>query len=201
MFIHYRQTKYPYLLCWIFGVCAFGLAALAASINVLVGWSPAVLKIWYMGGALIGGFPLAQGAVYLLARRRVADISTITMLVIMAIGAMAIVQTPVDVPENIHERLTGRVFTWEWVRFFPLITNSYSFLILIIGGIYSAYKHRSSINDDTPYLANATIALGSLMPGIGGTFMRMGFVNALFVVDFLALIVIYYGFRILKKSN
>lgn len=201
MYLHYRQSRFPFLLCWILGVCAFGLAGLAASINILAGWSPATLKLWYLAGALIGGFPLAQGTVYLLMSRRFADISTVVMLVFIAIAAMAIVQTPVNAPADFDTSLTGKLFAWEWVRFFPLITNSYSFLVLVTGGAYSAYKHRSSIDDDTPYLANATIALGALMPGIGGTLMRMGFVYALFVVDFLGLIVIYYGFRILKKSN
>src|SRR5687768_12891781 len=91
MFNHYREQKLTYLLCWTLGVCSFGLAALAASINVLAGWSPANLKFWYIVGALVGGFPLAQGTLYFLTSRKVADISTIIFLVVIATAAVAVV--------------------------------------------------------------------------------------------------------------
>jgi hypothetical protein len=45
------------------------------------------------------------------------------------------------------------------------------------------------------------IALGGILPGIGGTLMRMGYVNALFVMELLALVVIYSGYRIIKEST
>jgi hypothetical protein len=201
MFNHYLQQKTHYVLCWAFGVLAFGLAALAASINALFGWSAANVKFWYFAGALVGGFPLAQGTLYLLTKRKIADVLAGIFLLVIAVGAVCVALTPLTIPSDFDHQLTGKVFSWRWVRYFPLVTNSYSFFVLVIGGIYSFYLHRTSVGNDSPYLANATIALGSLMPGFGGILMRMGFVNALFVVDFLAMIVIYSGFLILKQNE
>ncbi len=196
---HYRERKSAALLCWIIGVCTFGLAALAASINVLLGWYTANLKFWYIVGALSGGFPLAQGTVYFLMSRKFADISTIIFLMVIAVGAVAVAVTPVSIPPDFDYELTGKVFTWKWVRYFSPIVNSYSFLVLIGGGIYSAKKYYQDYLEEE-HLGNANIALGSMLPGIGGILMRMGHINALFVMDFVALIVIYYGYRIIKKS-
>ena len=90
MFLHYRERKLPYLLCWTLGVSSFGLAGLAASINVLAGWSPANLEAWYIAGALVGGFLLAQGSLYILARHenksKVVAIFMIQLIMIGIIG-------------------------------------------------------------------------------------------------------------------
>jgi hypothetical protein len=200
IFVHYRERKLTYLLCWTLGVCSFGLAALAASINVLAGWSPANLKFWYIAGALVGGFPLAQGTLYFLASRKVANISTIVCMVIIAVAAVAVALTPISIPPDFDHELTGKVFTWKWVRGFSPIVNTYSFLVLLGGGIYSAYRYYSRLDRDELHLSNANIALGGILPGIGGILIRMGYANALFVLDFLALAVIYSGYRILKDT-
>lgn len=200
MFAHYREQKSPYLLCWTLGVACFGLAALAASINVLAGWSPANLKFWYIVGALVGGFPLAQGTLYFLAPRNVAHILTIVFSLVIVVAAIAVILTPINVPPDFDHELTGSVFAWKWVRSFSPILNTYSLIVLLSGGIYSAYKYYPRMDADDLHRANANIALGALLPGFGGILMRMGVVNALFVLDFLALVMIYFGYRTLKQS-
>jgi hypothetical protein len=200
MFVHYRLRKSSHLLCWIIGVCTFGLAAAAASINVLIGWFPANLKFWYIIGALLGGFPLAQGTAYFLMGRRFADISTILFTTVILVAAVAVAMSPVSIPPDFDYELSGKVFTWKWVRYFSPIVNTYAFLILLGGGIYAAYRYYAPLFKESAYLGQANIALGALLPGIGGTLMRMGYVNALFVMEFLALIVIYSGYRIWKRS-
>ena len=200
IFQHYRERRQAFLLCWTLGVCSFGLAALAASINVLAGWSPANLKFWYIVGALVGGFPLAQGTLYFLARRKVANTLTIVFALIITVAAIAVVLAPISLPPDFDHELTGKVFAWKWVRSFSPIVNTYTLVVLLGGGIYSAYRYYSHLERDDLHLANATIALGSLFPGIGGVLMRMGFANALFVLDFLALAMIYYGYRNIKEE-
>jgi len=39
------------------------------------------------------------------------------------------------------------------------------------------------------------------LPGIGGTFTRMGYVNVLFVTELTGLILIYIGYRIIKMDK
>jgi hypothetical protein len=86
IFLHYQKRKTKYLLWWTIGVLTFGLGTFAESINVLFGWSVVNLKYWYIVGALLGGFPLAQGSVYLLMNKKFADVTAwlIMLLIIVA---------------------------------------------------------------------------------------------------------------------
>jgi hypothetical protein len=51
------------------------------------------------------------------------------------------------------------------------------------------------------YKGNILIAIGGLLPGIGGTFTRMGYVNVLFITELMGLILIYVGYRIIKEGK
>ena len=62
---HYLSKRSPYLLWWTLGVLTFGLGTLTESINAIFGWSEWNTKIWYIVGAVLGGYPLAQGTIYL----------------------------------------------------------------------------------------------------------------------------------------
>jgi len=74
---HYLTKGSPYLLWWTLGVLTFGLGTLTESINAIFGWSEWNTKVWYIVGALLGGYPLAQGTIYLLMNKRFADISAV----------------------------------------------------------------------------------------------------------------------------
>ena len=77
---HYLAKRSPYLLWWTLGVLTFGLGTLTESINAIFGWSEWNTKVWYIVGALLGGYPLAQGTIYLLMNKRFADISAAGVL-------------------------------------------------------------------------------------------------------------------------
>jgi hypothetical protein len=198
---HYLAKRKSYLLWWTIGVMTFGLGTLAESINVLYGWSEANLKYWYIIGALLGGFPLAQGSVYLLMNRKFADVTSVIFVSLIIAGAVAVTITPVTIPENYNYKLTGAVFTWKWVRLFSPFINIYAFIFLVGGAIYSALKYYKMKQREAPFKGNILIAIGGLLPGIGGTFTRMGYVNVLFVTELIGLIMIYIGYRIIKTGK
>jgi hypothetical protein len=56
-------------------VLTFGAGTLTESINAIFGWTEWNTKVWYIVGALLGGYPPAQGTIYLLMKKRFADIS------------------------------------------------------------------------------------------------------------------------------
>jgi hypothetical protein len=45
-------------------------------------------------------------------------------------------------------------------------------------------------------MGNVAIALGGLLPGIGGTFTRFGYVEVLYVTELAGLLLIYLGYRL-----
>jgi len=201
IFIHYRKRKTKYLLWWTIGVLTFGLGTLAESINVLLGWSILNLKYWYIVGALLGGFPLAQGSVYLLMGRRFADITAILISLLIIVASLFVILTPISIPDGFNHKLTGAVFTWKWVRYFSPFINTYSFIFLFGGAVYSSFKYYRQRDKEARFKGNILISVGSLLPGIGGTFTRLGYVNVLFVTELTGLLLIYIGYRIIKSGN
>ena len=201
IFVHYRERNTKYLLWWTIGVLTFGLGTLSESINVLFGWNPVNVRYWYIVGALLGGFPLAQGSVYLLMNRKFADITTYFFVTLILVGSVAVILTPISIPEGFEYKLTGAVFEWNWVRYFSPLINLYAFIFLVGGAIYSAVKYYRMADKEARFKGNVFIAIGGLLPGIGGTMTRMGHVNVLFVTELIGLIMIFIGYRIIRLDK
>jgi hypothetical protein len=198
---HYRERKKPYLLWWTLGVITFGLGTFAESIHALFGWNAVNLRYWYIVGALLGGFPLAQGSVYLLMKKGFAHITTAIFVTLILVASVCVVLTPISLPAEFDGRLTGSVFTWQWVRMFSPFINLYAFIFLVGGAIYSAIRYYKLGQKEAPFKGNIFIAIGGLLPGIGGTFTRYGYVEALFITELIGLLCIYWGYRIIKMDR
>ena len=198
---HYQQRKTQYLLWWLIGVITFGMGTLSESVNILFGWSQLNVRVWYIVGALLGGFPLAQGSVYLLMNRKFANVTTVLMGAIILVAAICVILTPITVGPDFDQKLTGRVFDWQWVRLFSPFINIYAFIFLVGGALYSAFKYYARGDRQARFQGNILIAIGGLLPGIGGSFTRFGFVNALFVTELLGLVTIYAGYRIIRANK
>lgn len=199
---HYLQKRQAtYLLWWTIGVLTFGLGTLAESVHALFGWNEVNVRFWYVVGALLGGFPLAQGTVYLLAPRKWADVSAVVFSILIAVGAVCVFLTPISLPEGFDYRLTGKVFSWTWVRAFSPFINIYSFIFLVGGAVYSARQYARLGRTHSRFLGNVFIAIGGLLPGIGGSATRFGAVEVLFVTELIGLICMYIGYRIMRTDG
>jgi hypothetical protein len=198
---HYRERGKTYLFWWSVGVLTFGLGTLAESINVLVGWSEINLKYWYIVGALLGGFPLAQGSVYLLMKRQFAHVTTILFTALIVTASVAVILSPVETGPEFNGRLSGSNLSWEWVRYFSPFINIYAFIFLVGGAIYSAYKYYQQGIKEAPFKGNIFIAIGGLLPGIGGSFTRAGYVEVLYITEFIGLVLIYIGYKVIKDGK
>jgi hypothetical protein len=72
---------------------------------------------------------------------------------------------------------------------------------LVGGAVYSAVYYFKKSDRQAQFKGNIFIAIGGLLPGIGGTFTRMGYVEVLFVTELMGLLLIYFGYRIIKKNK
>jgi hypothetical protein len=198
---HYLARRSPYLLWWTLGVATFGAGTLTESINAVYGWSEWNTKIWYVVGALLGGYPLAQGTIHLLMKKRFADISAVVCSTAIVIAALCVFASPIAIPEGFDYRLTGRVFEWQWVRAFSPLLNLYAFVFLFGGAVYSAIQYFAVEHGRTRFLGNILIAIGALLPGIGGTFTRFGYVEILYITEFIGLAFIYFGYYMMRKDR
>ena len=191
-----------HLLWWGLGVMAYGIGTALESSVTLFGNTVWLTKAWYIAGALFGGYPLAQGSAYLLARRKTADRLTWITLPFITLVALLVVLSPV-VPEALEPyRPTGAILAWVWVRAMTPFINLYAVFFLVGGAIYSAWKYAKSREAGHRQRAfgNAFIAVGGILPGIGGTMAKTGVIEALYMGEFAGLILIWIGFVINVKA-
>lgn len=138
---HYQQRKGRHLLWWTIGVLTFILGTASESYNSLFGFNEFNLRFWYIIGALLGGFPLAQGTVYLLMKPRFAFYTSLIFIIYISVAAILVWLSPVTLPDGFDGRLTGSVLEWSWVRLFSPFINIYAFLFLVGGACVSAYRY------------------------------------------------------------
>ena len=173
----------PHLMWWAAGVYIYGLGTLAESLVTVFGWSPMVFRLWYVTGALLGGVPLAQGSVYFHFTRRTANRMSAVVVPYLVLAAVAVCLTPLDASLAEPHRLSGRVMVWHWVRLLSPWISLYAVIFLVGGAIVSAIRYRRQQAPSNFVTGNALIALGAILPGIGGSFTRMGYVEVLYVVN------------------
>lgn len=190
-----RKPGARYLLWWMMGVALYGVGTLTEATTTVFGWSEPVFRSWYVAGALLGAAPLAQGTVYLLLPRRIADRLAVAMVTYIAIASAFVVATPI-IPEMVEShRLDGGVMSWQWVRLFSPLVNLYAVVFLIGGAIYSAVKYRRQGGSGARVRGNWLIAIGAILPGVGGSFARAGVVEILYVTELVGLLLIWAGYR------
>ena len=197
VFRRYRQhPDRLHLLWWAGGIFIYGVGTATEALTTLLGWREPVFRAWYISGALLGGAPLAQGTVYLLLRRRTAHILTAILVTFIAMAATAVLVAPIDFTLVEPHRLSGRVFEWRWVRLFSPFINLYAVIFLIGGAILSAVRYRRQPGTRHRALANLYIAIGAILPGIGGTATRMGYTEVLYATELAGLLLIWVGYRL-----
>jgi len=193
-----RYRAHPerlHLLWWGIGIATYGVGTFTEATTTLIGWNEPTFRAWYISGALLGGAPLAQGTVYLLLGRRTAHVLTTVLIAYVVIASVFVVLSPIDYSQVEAHRLTGRVLGWQWVRAFSPVVNIYAVIFLIGGAILSALRYSADPATRHRVYANMLIAMGAILPGIGGTATRMGYVEVLYVTELVGLVLTWAGYR------
>jgi hypothetical protein len=203
LFKRWRQKpSATYLAWWTLGVFMYGVGTVTESLTTLFGWHEWIFRAWYISGALLGGAPLAQGTVYLLLSKKVADRLTVVLATFAIIAAVFVLLTPINMELVEPHRLSGSVMVWRWVRLFSPFINLYAFIFLVGGAIWSAWQYwrRTSVLGSR-VIGNVFIAIGALLPGIGGSFTRMGHVEVLYATEVVGIIFIWLGYQIMVSDS
>lgn len=196
LFRRYRERGKAHLLWWGIGMVTYAAGTITESLTTLIGWHEPVFRAWYITGALLGGAPLAQGTVYLLLSKKVADRLTALLVTAVVLGGICVWLSPINYELVEAHRLSGKVLAWHQVRYLSPFINLYALFFLVGGAIVSAIRYAKRRETHHRMLANIAIAAGGLLPGIGGTFTRFGHVEVLYVTEFLGLCLIAVGYRL-----
>lgn len=192
----YLQKGGAHLFWWSVGVFTYGLGTFFESYITLFGNTPALNKLWYVAGAILGGYPLAQGSVYLHIKRRIANVLTAITLPVIVGASVLVLLSPVNSDLLELHRPSGSSLGWQWVRVLTPFINTYSAIFLIGSAIWSAVRFTRIENGKYRAIGNVLIAIGAILPGVGGGMAKAGIVEALYVGEFIGIILIYAGYRV-----
>ena len=185
-----------HLLWWGIGAVIYGAGTALESVATVAVNSAALTKAWYVTGAVLGGYPLAQGSVFLLASPTTARrLTQVTLPVAAIIGAL-VIASPIDAALLDPHRPSGAALEWTWVRGLTPILNLYAVAFLTGGAALSAWRYARtrSAGSGVRAAANTAIAVGSLLPAIGGAIAKSGTIEALYVGELIGLALIAAGF-------
>jgi hypothetical protein len=149
----------------------------------------------------LGGAPLAQGSVYLLLKKRWANILSFMLIFAVLISSVFVLLSPINYALVEPTRMSGKVFVWQWVRYFSPFINLYAVVFLVGGAFVSAYKYFKKTGTGVRFWGNLLIAVGAILPGIGGSFTRLGYVEVLYVTEFMGLFIILIAYYMMKNEK
>jgi len=195
-----RRRWAPHLTWWAIGVFTYGVGTALESTITLFGNTAELTKAWYIAGALLGGYPLGTGSAYLLLKRNVAHILTALTMVVIVFGTVVVILSPIRMEALEIHRPSGDVLGWAWVRLLTPFINGYAALFLVGGALWSSIRFATTGKNPKRALGTALIAVGGILPGIGGGYAKAGFVEALYVGEFVGLILIWIGYEICLRA-
>jgi hypothetical protein len=200
LYRRWAVRRSPHLWWWAIGITTYGLGTALESAITLGGNSVLLTKTWYIAGALLGGYPLAQGSLYLSWPRPFANRLTAVSVSFVLVASVLVVLSPVNLSLLEPHRPSGAILEWRWVRLLTPFINVYAVFFLIGGAMLSAWRHHKYKGHSYRAAGNALIALGAILPGIGGTMAKAGMVEALYVGECVGLMIIWAGDRVCSRQ-
>ncbi len=199
IFKRYFSKKSPHLLLWGIGMLFFGIGGFCGGYFGAFGWNPLIFRMWYLFGAILVAAWLGQGTVYLLAKRRTANILMVILGIASAYAAIRIFGAELDpslltTSVQTGTELSGDAIITPGIRTLTPFFNIYGTVALVGGALYSAwifYRKRVLLHR---VIGNILIAVGALVAAFGGSFSRFGIPSALYVGNLLGATLIFLGF-------
>jgi len=199
VFRRYLQRRGPHLLIWSIGLLGYGLGTLSEVILGLT-FSAAVVKLWYLAGAMISAAWLGQGTFHLLVRRRgLAWTVTGVLAAVSLLATVLIALEPVQggtyqVSQPISSQYQAVLARSGLVIALTIILNIYGSITMVGGALYSAFIFWRKHILFQRMIGNILIAAGALAPAIGGSFVRAGLPDFLYLTELVGAILMYIGF-------
>ena len=195
----YFARRQPFQLLWTIGLFMYGISAFTEFYTETYGLHLIMFRLWYLFGAICVAAFLGQGTVYLLAKRRTAHILTAILVAISVYSAIRLFTTNIDL--GMATRLTDKIIVPTDVGVLTGLMNVYGTVTLVGGAIYSAWLFwRKRI---LPYRvqSNVLIAIGALLPAIGGSLLRLGTARGtpFYVLELSGAVIIFIGFLRTKE--
>jgi hypothetical protein len=207
VFKRYKAKHGKHLLFWGVGLILYGIGTLTEVILFFT-YNELALKLWYLCGAMLTAAWLGQGTINLLVRRRgVAELLNYILIVVSLLTFFLVILAPVTPAAATYNTAQPASAQYKDILtrsgiiiMLTILLNTYGTFTLVGGAIYSAYifwRKRVLFNR---MVGNILIAVGAILPALGGTFLKIGLPDFLYLSEFLGVILMYIGFLQATKT-
>ena len=200
VFNRYRARGGAHLLVWGIGLVFYGLGT-AMEVALGFTFNPLALKLWYLSGAMLTAAWLGQGTVNLLWRRHhFAQITNILLTLISLAALGLILAAPIHSAASFHPSIPVStqykdILSRDGLTVgMTILLNTYGTFTLIGGALYSAFLFWRKKVLFNRMVGNILIAGGAMLPALGGSFLKAGFPDWLYLSEFSGVILMYAGF-------
>jgi len=195
----YVERRGTHLLLWGIGTIFYGIGGFCEFYNGAFGWNPLIFRLWYLFGALLVAAWLGQGTVYLLAKQKWSNLLMVLLVIGSFYGLFKVFTAQLDPTlmtggGHTGSELSGHAIVSPGVRILTPFFNLYGTLTLVGGAAYSAWifwRKRILLHRT---IGNILIAVGATLPAFGGFFSRLHIPGALYLGEFLGIILLFIGF-------
>ena len=182
----------PYQLIWAIGLFMYFISTGAEFLTETWGLNETIYRLWYLCGAILVAAYLGMGTLYLLVRKRVAHTIMAILLVASFYAAFRVFTASIDL--STIDYLSGSAMP-QVIRLMTPFFNTFGTVALVGGALYSAWAYWRRRFMPHRVLSNTLIAVGAILPALGGTLMRIGgSLLPFYLLELLGVIIIFIGF-------
>ena len=196
---YFQRHRRPHLLLWGIGLALYAIGTFAEA-YLAVSWSPLMLRLWYLSGAMLTAAWLGQGTVYLLIRKPgVAHALTALLVVVSVVAIGGIFTAPLDASAfrldvPISSQYKAILTRSGLIVLLTILLNIYGTVGLMGGALWSAYLFWRKQVLPNRVLGNVFIAVGAFFPASAGTLIKLGFADWLYLSELLGAALMFLGF-------
>ena len=190
----------PDKIAWAIAFALFAIAAAAEAIGSLTEWTPLLVRIYYLTGAVLVVGYLALGELYLLARDRIARFAPGVALGVTAFAATLVMGAPIDETLLAHDG-------WEALErnatltITTILLNAGGTLVITGGLIYSAWNFKRKGIMRNRMIGCLLIAIGTIVVAMGGTATRLGAREFLYIMMTIGVAIIFAGYLATRQPD
>ena len=195
----YFARRKPYQFLWTIGLFMYSVSTFTEFWWNVYGHVDIMYRLWYLIGAILVAAYLGQGTLYLLMRRRNAHIVMAVLGIATVYTAVRVFTVTIDISGL--TKLTGVGIMPTDVRaIITPIFNTFGTLALAGGAVYSAFIFWRKRILPHRVVANILIAVGALLPAVGGIHLSTGGnLSLFFTLELIGVIVMFIGFLRTKE--
>ena len=192
VFDQFLARRKAYQLIWAIGLFMYFISTGTEFWTEAWGLNETIYRLWYLVGAVFVAAYLGMGTLYLMMSRKLAHAIMGILLVVSVYTAFRIFTISIDL--SMLDRLSGSILPDD-IRGMSRYLSYGGTVALVGGAIYSSWifwqqkilRHRM--------LSNILIAVGVMLPAIGGGLMRsIDAISVFYLFELAGIIVIFLGF-------